>query len=153
MKPRVISIVASTIMAASLLFPATSNAAAVRASTPTMSVKIVSVTPTTVTGKKAGVTFRLLVKGMVLDAVHMGKANVRGHGHIQLYVDKIAVDAYVKKDLKHNWLASLAATTISLNLPPMLIGGAGKHKIIVALAQNNYILYRVPTAAVTITAK
>lgn len=48
---------------------------------------------------------------------------------------------------------SASATTISLNLPPMLIGGTGKHKIIVALAQNNYVLYRTPTASITITAK
>lgn len=153
MKRLVTSFLASSLMAAALLFPLIGNSPVVRAATPSMSIKIVSVSPTTVTGKKAGVTFHLLVKGMVLDAVHMGKANVRGHGHIQLYVDKIAVDAYVKKDLQHNWLASLAATTISLNLSPTLIGGVGKHKIIVALAQNNYILYRVPAAAITITAK
>src|SRR5947208_5177259 len=144
MKRLVTAIAASTMLAASTLVPVTGHAA----STPprsSMSVTIVSVKPSTVTAKHADVTFQLRVKGLVLDATHMGKANVRGHGHIQLYVDGIPTDAYVRKDLKQHWLASLAATTLSLNLSPALVGGRGKHRIIVALAQNNDVLYRAPT--------
>ena len=152
MKRLVTAIAASTILAATTLVPATSHAASAP-STPRMSVTIVSVTPTTVTAKHATVTFHLRVKGLVLDATHIGKANVRGRGHIQLYVDRIPTDAYARKDLKQHWLASLAATTIALNLSPTLVGGMGKHRIIVALAQNNGVLYRVPTAAISITAK
>ena len=151
MKRLVTALVASTILAATGLFPVAGHAAPAQ-SKPVMSVAVVSVNPTTVTKKNAAVTFRLRVKGIVLDAVHMGKANVAGHGHIQLYVDKVPTDAYARKDLQH-WLASLATTTLTLNLAPAIVGGAGKHKIIAALAQNNGVLYRVPTASVTITVK
>jgi hypothetical protein len=148
----VTSIAASIILPASTFVPVTGHAASAP-STPKMSVTIVSVKPTTVTGKNATVTFHLRVKGIVLDAMYIGKANVRGHGHIQLYVDSIPKDAYVRKDLKQHWLASLAATTLSLNLSPALVGGRGKHRIIVALAQNNSVLYHVPPASTTITVK
>jgi hypothetical protein len=133
------------------MLPSGSYAATQSAST--MSLAVLSVKPTTVTAKHAGVVFRLRVRGMTLDARHMGKANKAGQGHIQLYVDKVPKDAYTKKDLRHNWLASLAAPTFSLKLTPAILGGAGKHRIIIALAQNNYVLYRAPAVAVTITAK
>jgi len=152
MKRLVTSIAASAMLAATTLVPVTGHAAS---SPPrsSMSVVIVSVKPSTVTAKHANVTFHLRVKGIVLDATHMGKANVRGHGHIQLYVDGIPSHAYVRKDLTHHWLASLAATTVTINLSPPLVGGRGKHRIIVALAQNNYVLLHVPMASTTITAK
>ena len=154
MKPLVSSVAASTILAATILLPVAGHAAPVPPN-PAMSVRVVSATPTTVIRKNPTVTFRLQlrVKGIVLDATHMGKANVRGHGHLQLYVDGIPSDAYVRKDLTHHWLASLAATTVTINLAPPLVGGRGKHRIIVALAQNSSVLYHVPTASTTITAK
>ena len=160
MKPPTTLVGASAILAAATLFLVTGCAAPTApklatsrpaTSRPPMSVRIISVKPATVTRKQATVTFHLRVKGLVFDAAHMGKANVRGHGHIQLYADKIPSDAYVRKDLTQHWLASLAATTIALNLSPPLVGGPGKHRIIVALAQNNYVLYKESSAAVTIT--
>ena len=152
MKRLVTSVATATMLAATNVFPVTGHAASAPPK-PAMSVTIVSVTPspTTVTAKHATVTLHLRVNGIVLDAAPMGKANVRGHGHIQLYVDKIPSDAYVRKDLTQHWLASLSATTIALNLSPSLVGGPGKHRIIVALAQNNYVLYKESSAAVTIT--
>jgi hypothetical protein len=152
MKRLVTLVAACTILAATTLFPVTGHAAP-SPSTPTMSVTIVSAQPTTVTAKHATVTFHLRVKGIVLDATHIGKANIRGHGHIQLYANRIPTDAYVQKDLKQHWLASLAATTLGLNLLPTIVGGRGKHRIIVALAKNNGVLYRVRTASVTITVR
>jgi hypothetical protein len=160
MKPPTTLVGASAILAAAILFLVTGCAASTatkratpRPSTsrPAMSVRILSVKPATVTKKKATVTFHLRVKGLVFDTAHMGKANVRGHGHLQLYVDRIPGDAYARNDLKY-WLASLAETTIALNLPPTLVGGPGKHRIIVALAQNDDVLYRAPVASITITA-
>ena len=157
MKPPTTLVGASAILAAAILFLVTGCAAPSppkpSASKPAMSVRIVSVKPATVTKKKATVTFHLRVKGLVLDATHMGKANVRGHGHLQFYVDRIPSAAYVRKDLTHPWLAALGATTPVLNLSPTLIGGRGKHRILVALAQNDYVLYRARAASITITAK
>ena len=147
------------ILAATVLFPITGHAAPAppksAASKPAMGVTIVSVTPTTVIRKNRFVTFRLQlhVKGLVLDPRHIGKANVRGHGHVQVYVDRIPADAYVRRDPKH-WLgAPLAGTTLRITVPPTLIGARGRHRLIVALAQNNSVLYRVPAAGATITVK
>ena len=172
MKALVTSVAASTILAATILFPVTGHAAppppkstasaahkpAVSKPTapkPSMGVTIVSVTPTTVIRKNRSVTFRLQlrVKGILLDPRHIGKANVRGHGHVQVYVDKIPSDAYVRRNLKQHWLASLAGTTIRITVPPTLIVGLGNHRLIVALAQNNSVLYHVPAASTTITVK
>ena len=154
MKRLVTSVATATMLAATNVFPVTGHAASAPPK-PAMSVTIVSVTPspTTVTAKHATVTLHLRVNGIVLDAAHMGKANVRGHGHIQLYVDRIPKDAYVRKDLTQHWLASLAGTSLAITVPPVLVGGRGKHRLSVALAQNNSVLFRVPTAGVTITVK
>jgi hypothetical protein len=166
MKPLVASVAASTILAATILFPVTGHAASAppppkpaahrpAAPKPSMGVTIVSVTPTTVIRKNRTVTFRLQlrVKGIVLDPRHIGKANVRGHGHIQVYVDRIPSDAYVRRNLKQHWLASLAGKTLRITVPPALLGGRGQHRLLVALAQNNSVLYRVPAASATITVK
>ena len=120
-----------------------------------MGISIVSLTPKTVIRKNRSVTFRiqLRVKGIVLDPRHIGKANVRGHGHVQVYVDRIPSDAYVRRNLKQHWLASLAGKTLRITVPPALLGARGQHRLIVALAQNNSILYRVPAASATITVK
>jgi hypothetical protein len=118
-----------------------------------LSVKIISLKPTTVTAKHSVVTFRLRVQGMTLDAKHIDRKNIVGHGHVQLYVDKIPSDAYRNKDLKHHWLASLAASGFQLNLSPVVLGGTGKHIIFVTLAQNDDVLYRIPTASSSITVK
>ena len=154
MKPLVASVAASTILAATILVPVTGHAAPAPPK-PSMGVTIVSLTPRTVIRKNPSVTFRiqLRVKGMVLDPKHIGQANVRGRGHIQVYVDRIPSDAYVRRNLKQHWLASLAGKTLRITVPPALICARGKHKLIVALAQNNSILYRVPAASTTITVK
>lgn len=152
MKRLVTLALASTVLAVGIIVPAQGQAAPA-APRPAMRVSILSFSPTTITTGKATVTLHLRVSGIVLDAVHLGKANIAGRGHLQLYVDTIPTDAWTKKDLQHTWLASLSATTLSLNLPPALVGGAGKHTIIVALARNNCVLYRTPAARVTITVK
>jgi hypothetical protein len=175
-KPRVTLVAASTILAATILLPVTGHAAPApppqatapaapkpaapavhkpAAPKPSMGVSIVALTPRTVIRKNPFVTFRiqLRVKGMVLDPRHIGQANVRGRGHIQVYVDRIPSNAYVRRNPTH-WLgAPLAGKTLRITVPPALIGSRGKHKLIVALAQNNSILYRVPTASTTITVK
>ena len=160
MKPLVASVASSTILAATILFPVTGHAAP---SPPpkqsmaksSMGIAIVSVTPRTVNRKNRSVTFRLQlrVKGLVLDPRHIGKANVRGHGHVQVYVDRIPSDAYVRRN-PMRWLgAPLAGKTLRITVPPTLIGARGTHRLIVALAQNNSVLYRVPAASATITVK
>jgi len=154
MKALVTSVTASTILAATIVFPVIGHAAPVPPKA-SMGVTIVSVTPRSVIRKNRSVTFRLQlhVRGIVLDPRHIGKANVRGQGHVQVYVDRIPADAYVRRDPKR-WLgAPLAGTTLRITVPPTLIGARGTHRLIVALAQNNSVLYRVPAASTTITVK
>ena len=165
MKALVTSVAASSILAATILLPVTGYAASPQppapaahrsaAPKPSMGISIVSLTPKTVIRKNRSVTFRiqLRVKGIVLDPRHIGKANVRGHGHVQVYVDRIPSDAYVRRN-PMRWLgAPLAGTTLRITVPPTLIGARGTHRLIVALAQNNSVLYRVPAASATITVK
>jgi hypothetical protein len=155
MKPPVISVAASTVLAAAIFLPGTGHAAPAPF-TPKMSVAIASATPATVIRKNASVTFhlQLRVKGIVLDPKHIGKANIPGHGHVQVYVDRIPKEAYVRKHLKQPLLASLAGRTIRITVPPALIGSRGTHRLYVALAQNNQVLYRgVPAARTTIIVK
>jgi hypothetical protein len=98
------------------------------------------------------ITLRLQASGITLDAAHIGKAPKNGVGHFQIYLDKVPADAYAKKDLKSNWLAAVAAPVIPLKMAKGMIK-LGKHKIIVALAKNNYVLYRLPTVSLSITVK
>jgi hypothetical protein len=155
MKPPIISVAASTMLAAAILVPGMSHAAPPPPAHK-MSVAIASVTPTTVIRQNASVTFhlQLRVQGITLDPKNIGKANIPGHGHVQVYVDSIPKDAYARKDPKH-WLgAPLAGRTIRITVPPALIGSRGQHRLFVALAQNNWVLYRgVPAASRTITVK
>jgi hypothetical protein len=154
MKALVTSVAASTILAATILFPVAGNAAPIPPK-PSMGVTIVAVTPKTVIRTNRSVTFRLQlhVRGIALDPRHIGKANVPGRGHVQVYVDRIPADAYVRRDAKR-WLgAPLAGTTLRITIPPTLIGARGTHRLLVALAQNNSVLYRVPAASVPITVK
>jgi hypothetical protein len=154
MKALVTSVAASTILAATILFPVAGHAAPVPPKR-SMGVTIVSVTPKTVIRTNRSVTFRLQlhVRGIVLDPRHIGKANLPGRGHVQVYVDRIPADAYVRRDAKR-WLgAPLAGTTLRITVPPTLIGTRGTHRLLVALAQNNSVLYRVPAAGATITVK
>jgi hypothetical protein len=175
MKALVTSVAASTILAATILFPVAGHAAPAppqptasaahkppvpaahrpAVAKPRMGVTIVAVTPKTVIRTNRSVTFRLQlhVRGIVLDPRHIGKANVPGRGHVQVYVDRIPADAYVRRDAKH-WLgAPLAGTTLRITVPPTLIGARGTHRLLVALAQNNSVLYRAPAASATITVK
>lgn len=147
MKRYLCSAIVAAALAVGALLPSAGHAAS------TMRVTVRSVKPATVTPKHAAVTFHLKVTGLTLDAKHLGKAPIAGHGHIQLYVGAVPKDAYARRDLKHHWLASLAAPDFTLRLSPAILGGTGKHRIIIALAKNNYVLYHMPLAYVTITAR
>lgn len=152
MKRLLTSLGAAAILATAL-FPVASHAASQHSSSRAMSVAILPATGPRTINKAHTVTFHVKVTGITLDARDMGKAAKAGTGHLQVYVDRIPGDAYSKKDLKHNWLAALASPTFALKLSAPVLGGRGTHKIIVALAKNNYVLYRVPVASFTVTVK
>jgi hypothetical protein len=86
--------------------------------------------------------------------MHMGKAPIAGHGHIQFYLDRIPSDAYTRVDLHHNWIGLSATPIFTCNLAasPIKIT-RGHHRIIVALAKNNMVLYRAASDAMSITVR
>lgn len=148
---RFLTSLAGAAILTSCLVPLGAQAASARAQS--MNIQVLAATGPRSISKPRNVTFHLKTVGIRLDARHMGKANKSGYGHIQVYLDKIPTDAYSKKDFKHNWLAAVATPTFSLRLSKATLHGAGKHKIIVALAKNSDVLYRAPTASFTITVK
>ena len=120
---------------------------------PGASISILKPTgPVTVTKQHPVVTFKVEVARVKLSAAHMGKRPAANEGHLQIYADRIPADAYKKKDLKTTWLAALAAPTFPLKLASPILK-KGTHKIFIALAQNNYVLYKANPVSVTITVK
>lgn len=133
------------------LFIGQANAA--RSAQPAMRIASVTASPRVVI-RQGIITFRVHVSGMKLDLRHMGKHAVAGHGHLQYYLDSIPADAYTRKDLRHAFIAAVATPLFSFNLRASRVKiAAGTHRIIVALARNDDILYRAPTASVTITVR
>jgi hypothetical protein len=120
---------------------------------PAMRIKSVSASPHVVI-REGIVTFRVTVAGLKLDIRHMGKKAVAGHGHLQYYLDRVPSDAYSRVDRKSPFLAAVATPLFSFNLraSPVKIS-RGTHRIIVALARNNDVLYRVPTKPITIVVR
>lgn len=112
-----------------------------------------SARPTTVT-RKGIITFTVRVSGLTLDFKHIGKRPVPGHGHLQYYLDRIPPDAYSRADLHHNFLGAVATPVYIFTVRSSPIKFLpGKHKILVALTRNNYILYHAPSASVAISVK
>lgn len=135
------------------LLPVGTRAAPPPPPPPGPSVSILSPTrPVTVTRKHPAVTFRVKVVGLRLSAAHMGKKPVKNEGHLQVYADRIPADAYKKKDFRTTWLAALAARKFPLKLATPILT-KGRHKILIALAQDNYVLYKANTASVTVIVK
>jgi hypothetical protein len=99
-------------------------------------------------------TLKLKVTGITLSAAHIGKKASGKEGHIQVYLDAIPKDAYKKADLKQHWLASVAATSFPMKLTSGVLGGKkGSHKLLVALAKNNNILYVGKVATLKLNVK
>jgi hypothetical protein len=83
----------------------------------------------------------------------MGDSPMPQHGHIQVYLDRIPADAYKVADL-NGVLANLAAPLFSMGFPPHTVKSMpGRHRLLVALAQNDFVLYQVKPAVVTVTFK
>jgi hypothetical protein len=98
------------------------------------------------------VTFHLRIAGMVIDK-HVGGKAVTGHGHLQIYLDRIPRDAYTKRDLK-NIVNIVAAASYSIGFDAAWIKlHRGRHTLLLTLAGNNDILYRTTPARFSLTVK
>ena len=111
--------------------------------------------PHVISFKHELVTFYFTIRGMVVHAKYPSK-NIRGEGHVQMYLDKIPSKAYRVKDL---------ANIVSYSAPQKVRGGkheyaisiqfdngwvkeykGSTHKLKIGLARNNMVMYRVQTA-------
>jgi hypothetical protein len=120
-----------------------------------MSVKVLSViAPKTITKKNQPITVHVRVTGIALDPTHIGRKPVARHGHMQVYLDRIPSSAYKTGDLT-KVVAVAAGPTFTFVLSPQWMKAArGRHRYLVALAQNNEELYQgVKPASFSLTVK
>ncbi|GAC1456343.1 MAG: hypothetical protein PVSMB1_06020 [Gemmatimonadaceae bacterium] len=96
---------------------------------------------------------KLAVSGVKLDPAAMGRKSVSGEGHYHFYVDCIPPAAYSQP---HNfgscWEGAMASTnpTFDLAAVPVKVP-PGNHILLIALAQNNHVLYRANAADLVFT--
>lgn len=119
-----------------------------------MGIQLVSPSgPVTV---KAGgnIPIAVSVHGMVLAPNEIGRNNVDHHGHYHFYIDCIPADAYRTMDLSHCWAGADAATktVFHLNRTSFKIK-KGEHLLILALAENDHVLYKAPAVVIPIFVK
>jgi hypothetical protein len=120
-----------------------------------ISVTVLSVTtPHTITKKHQAITVHVRIRGLALDPTHIGRKPVARHGHMQIYLDRIPQSAYTKGDLSTVLAVAAGPTFTFLLSPQWRIKARGHHRYLIALAQNNEILYaRVKPASFTLTVK
>lgn len=108
-----------------------------------MSVRVLSViAPRPISRKNQAITVQVRVKGIALDPLQIGRKPVKRHGHMQLYLDHIPSSAYSTGDLT-KVVAVAAGPTFTFVLAPHWVkAGKGRHRYLIALAQNNDVLYR-----------
>jgi hypothetical protein len=117
-----------------------------------MSVAILPSTgPHNITGKQTLVTFHLKVRGLHLDPKHIGGAPVAKHGHVQIYLDSIPATAYSRMDMT-NIFAVAAGDDFSVGVTSAWVKKhSGSHTLLIALAQNNDVLYKATPGRFSIT--
>jgi hypothetical protein len=127
---------------------------ALHASGPKTIQVIASTVPHTIrAGKAPGVlTITVKVTGVALDVQALGAAPKDSQGNIQAYLDRIPSVAYRKTDLRFPWLFQVASPLITFRLPPAVLHAKpGRHRLLLALARNNAVLYNLPPAIVRFT--
>src|SRR5205823_1201909 len=92
-------LIGGAILAVGVL-PTTGQAAAAQPGS-SMSVRILAPKSHVTIAASKPVSMHIKVTGIALDLKHIGKKPVAGHGHIQLYLDKVPSDAYKKVDTKN----------------------------------------------------
>jgi hypothetical protein len=109
--------------------------------------------PHTITGKQTLITFHLKVQGLHLDPKHIGGKPVARHGHVQIYLDSIPSGAYARRDLT-NIFAVAAGDDFSIGVTSAWVKKhAGSHTLLIALAQNNDVLYRATPGRLAVSVK
>jgi hypothetical protein len=118
-----------------------------------MSVRIVSPKGPITVPKDGKIHLKLKFKGIKLNMAAMGRKPVAGEGHYHFYVDCIPSAAYSRPHNFGNCWAGAAAApspTFDLASSPFKIA-PGTHILLIALAQNNHVLYRANAADIVFT--
>jgi hypothetical protein len=147
------AVLATTLLA--LLVPGLGPAPAWAAATPAPAMRISRVTaqPTTVS-LKGSILFTVTVQGLTLDRLHMGARAVPGRGHLQYYLDRIPATAYRSFRDRSTFLGAIGTSQFLFRLKQSAVRiTRGHHIVLIALARNNYLLYRTPVARVSITVR
>jgi hypothetical protein len=141
----------AAVLAIALHAPRTTHAAG--SAQPSMRVALMASSgPHTV---RAGtlLTVRLQVRGVTLDPKHLGDPAIPGHGHIQIYLDRIPTDATKHVDMK-GIVALTARPSFSLGFTRRWLQlHAGSHRLLVALARNDDVLYPTQAAVFHMTVR
>jgi hypothetical protein len=136
--------------------PATPSPTVPEASGP-KSIRVLStnIPPTILAGRVPKVlTIQASITGVALDVNALGSPPKDSQGNIQAYLDRIPPAAYHKPTLTFPWLFQVASPTITFRMPAAVLHSKpGQHRILLALARNNAVLYNVPPAAVSFTLK
>jgi hypothetical protein len=117
-----------------------------------MSVRILSPTGPVRVSDGGQIHLKLKITGLTLNPSAMGRKNVPGQGHYHFYVDCIPANAYRSPDLAGCWKGASADpnATFDLSKSPTRVS-PGTHVLLIALARNDHILYRVAPAALVFT--
>lgn len=131
-------------------FATSSQAAHPRAAA--RSIQVAAPTGPVSVGMHGKISVSVQINGLTLDPKAIGKAPVAGRGHYHFYVDCIPSDAYVKADIATCYAAAAATSTATFDLAKSAVKVTkGTHILLVALANNNHVLYRTPASAILFT--
>jgi hypothetical protein len=123
--------------------------------TPPMHISIISPTYPVTVPVNGKIPIQVLVSGVKMDMASMGRRNVPGVGHYHFYVDCIPPAAYVRNNnLGACWAGATASTKTVFDLSTSHVRVTrGTHILLLALAQNDHVLYKAPAADVILTVR
>jgi hypothetical protein len=118
-----------------------------------MHISVVSPTNPVTVPVNGKIQIQVVVSGVKMDMAAMGRAPVAGEGHYHFYVDCIPSVAYVRNNnLGACWAGATADTNTVFDLATSHVKVTkGTHILLLALAQNNHVLYKAPAADVIFT--
>ena len=117
-------------------------------------IQIMSPTGPVTVGMNGKIPVHVKIKGLMLDPKGIGKSPMAGHGHFHYYVDCIPGDAYKVADIKTCYAAAAASAMTPFDLSKSAVKiTKGTHVLLVALANNNHVLYKAPAAAIVFTVR
>lgn len=130
------------------------HASAAQPKVPMMSIQITTPARPVAVGIRGKIPLNVRIQGMTLAPSSVGKGAQAGMGHYHIYVDCIPADGYVRADISRCYAQAAVSNMAVFNLRKSMVRiTRGEHLLIVALANNNHVLYNVPASAVPFTVR